>query len=345
MSTPMDELKIKRKELDRIDREIIELLARRFEVVKDITEIKRKYGIGIFDKEREEQVLRTREIWGMEKGLDWQFVGELFEKIIEESRSQQLYAPEKILIGIYGYGGMAQTLAQTFKRAGHEVVITGRNMKKAEEVAKGLGVEWATPDEVAARVEWLILAVPPEAVVEVTKELAPKMRSGSLLSDIASVKEPLVEEVLKVLPEYVEYISLHPLFGPNVDPLGETIVMIPLKSYDYWIRKLSSALKSMGFEIVVSSPEEHDKAMAVTQVIHHFALISLRRTMDELSKKLNVNYDAFVTHSFRKTLDLINRVEELSDVIKEIQRMNPYAKEARRTFIENAEKLDEELSS
>ncbi|UXD22826.1 hypothetical protein IPA_08605 [Ignicoccus pacificus DSM 13166] len=339
-----EELRIKRKELDKVDRELLSLIAKRMKIVKDITEIKRKYGIPVFDKAREEQVLKTREIWGLEEGIDWRFVEEVFKLILQQSRSQQLYAKSKLYIGIYGYGGMARTLAEVFSRAGHKVVITGRNLEKAKELAQSLKVEWGEPKEVASKVEWLILAVPPDALIDVVRELAPLMRSGSLLSDISSVKSGIVDKILKELPEYVEYISLHPLFGPDIDPIGETIVMIPLKSYDYWVRELSQALVSMGFEVVTASPDEHDKAMAVTQVLHHFALLTLKRSMDELAKELDVNYEGYVTYSFKKTLDTIKRLESLFDVVKEIQQRNPYAKNARRKFIENAEQLNEEFA-
>ena len=343
LGTP-DELRIKRKELDKIDREIIDLLAKRLKVVNEITEIKRRYNIPVFDKSREEQVLRTREVWGLEKGLDWHFVSDVFKTIIEESRSQQLYAPERIKVGIYGYGNMAKTLAEIFSKAKHEVIITGRNLEKAKEVAEMLKVKHDTPEEVAREVEWLIIATPPEAVANVAKALLPEMRSGALISDISSVKKGVIDNILSVLPEYIEYISIHPLFGPEIDPVGETVVLIPVKSYDYWIKKLNSIFVSMGFEVITTTPEEHDKAMAITQVLHHFAMLALKRSMDKLSKEFGISYEGFATYSFKRTLDTIRRLEGLMDVVLEIQRRNAYSKKARETFLEVARELDRELS-
>jgi len=339
-----EELRIKRKELDKIDREIIDLLTKRLEIVNEITEIKRRYNIPVFDKSREEQVLRTREVWGLERGLDWRFVSDVFKTIIEESRSLQLYAPEKLRIGIYGYGNMAKTLAEVFSKAGHEVIITGRDLEKARDVARSLKVDHGTAEDVARKAEWFIIATPPDAVIQVAKELMPKMRAGALVSDISSVKKGVIDEMVKILPEYIEYISIHPLFGPGVDPLGETVVLIPVKSYDYWIKKVNSVLVSMGLEVITATPEEHDKAMAITQALHHFAILSLKRTMDELSKEFGVNYEGFSTYSFKRTLDTIRRLEELMDVVLEIQRKNVYSKSVRRKFLEVARRLDEELS-
>ncbi len=342
MSTPLDKLKIKRRELDQIDREILELLRKRFKVVEEITETKKKLGLPVYDKNREEEVKVTREIWGLELGIPRDFTEKLLNLILDESKRIQLYSPEKVYVGIYGYGGMAEQLVKVFSRAGHRVVVTGRNLEKAKALANRYKVEWGEPEKVAKEVEWLILAVPPDAVPELVKKLAPLMRSGALISDISSVKKDLVEKVLEVLPEYIEYISLHPLFGPEVEPLGESIVVIPIKSYDYWPRLVESILASMGFEIITSTPEEHDRAMAVTQVLHHFALTALDEASKRLSEELGVDYAKFMTRSFKNTINTIRRIRELSDVVNEIQKKNPYAEKAREKFIEVAKELDQQ---
>ncbi len=336
-----DKLKIKRRELDKIDRELLELLRKRFEVVQEITDMKKMLGLPVYDKSREEEVKITREIWGLELGIPKELTEKLFELILDESKKAQLYSPEKVYVGIYGYGGMAEQLVKIFSRAGHRVVVTGRNLEKAKALAKRYKVEWGEPEEVAKKVEWLILAVPPEAVPELVRKLAPLMRSGALISDISSVKKDLIEKVLEVLPEYIEYISLHPLFGPEVEPLGESIVVIPVKSYDYWPRLVENILASMGFEIITATPEEHDKAMAVTQVLHHFALTALDEAAQKLSEELGVDYAKFMTRSFKNTLKTVRRIRELSDVINEIQTKNPYAGKAREEFITTAKRLDQ----
>ncbi|ALU12684.1 hypothetical protein EYM_06425 [Ignicoccus islandicus DSM 13165] len=342
-TNPYEYLKVKRRELDKIDREILELLKKRIETVSEITNIKKSLNLPVVDEEREEEVLKSRSIWAAEMGLDWRYVEDIYNVILTMSRSVQLYANEKLYVGIYGYGGMARTLAALFSRAGHNVVITGRNMDKAKELAERLKVDVKEPEEVAREVEWLILTTPPEATLEVARSLTKYMRSGSLLSDILSIKLGIVDKILEELPEYIEYVSLHPLFGPDVNPVGETIVIIPLKSYDYWIGKLNSVLTAMGLRVVISTLEEHEKAMAITQVPHHFALMTLQETMERLSRELGVNYKDYVTHSLKKTMEVVERLSELRGVIEEIQR-NKYSKLSRKTFIEVAKELDEKFN-
>lgn len=70
MSELVDEL---RKRIDRIDREILELLARRVEVAKKIGELKREAGLPIADHEREREVvergIKLAEQLGLDVGL------------------------------------------------------------------------------------------------------------------------------------------------------------------------------------------------------------------------------------------------------------------------------------
>ena len=337
---PLELLKVKRKELDKIDKEILRLLRKRFEIVEEITEAKKELGLPVYDKDREEEVMVTRSVWGLELGIPQEFTQKIFNIIMDESKKVQLYTPEKVYVGIYGYGGMGEQLVKVFSRAGHKVVVTGRNLEKAKELAQRFKVEWEEPRKVAESVEWLILAVPPEAVPKLVEDLAPLMRSGALISDISSVKQKVVEKVMKVLPEYIEYISIHPLFGPEVEPLGETVVVVPVKSYDYWIRLVENIFVSMGFDVITATPEEHDRAMAVTQVLHHFALVSLDEAAKKLSREYGVDYMRYATRSFKKTLETIQRLKELSEVIDEIQRMNVYAAHAREEFLKVADQLD-----
>ena len=54
----MSELDVLRKDIDRLDKEIAELLVSRFAVVKEIGEVKKRDGIPITNAGREEEVIR-----------------------------------------------------------------------------------------------------------------------------------------------------------------------------------------------------------------------------------------------------------------------------------------------
>lgn len=77
-----------RSEIDRIDREIIGLLRKRFEIVGEVAMLKRETNTGIEDSEREAQIIENtkRESRGE---LDETFLEELMRLIINESKKIQ----------------------------------------------------------------------------------------------------------------------------------------------------------------------------------------------------------------------------------------------------------------
>ncbi len=68
-----------RERIDEIDKQIIELLEERIKVAKEIGKIKKELNLPIKDEEREKEVLKRAGRFG-----------EIFEKIVEVCRDEQL---------------------------------------------------------------------------------------------------------------------------------------------------------------------------------------------------------------------------------------------------------------
>ena len=81
------ELQKLRKKVDELDQQLVEVVVRRLELVKEIKDFKNGNSIEITDKERELQLLEDRLLWFREKGIDdSEFVQKLFGMIIEKSK-------------------------------------------------------------------------------------------------------------------------------------------------------------------------------------------------------------------------------------------------------------------
>ncbi len=243
---------------------------------------------------------------------------------------------------MYGYGGMAETLARHMARGGCWVVITGRRLERAEALAKRLGVEHMAENEAIDWADLLLYAVPGNVVPELLERHAPIIRESVLVADIASVKTPLIKRVKTILEKHgFEYASLHPLFGPLECPAGEIVAVVPVR-LEYWKEKLERLLEGLGFRFEYVDAETHDKIMAANQVLHHAVLQAFVESHRRLLEKLGVplgKAKLLVTHSLRKTLDTVYRLEKLEKVIEEIRRENPYAKQALETLKEEVERL------
>lgn len=79
-----------RRKIDALDYQILELLAQRLEICKEIAEYKQKNNLSVYDKKRELEITNNRIERFKELGFDEQeFVTKLFELIMKKSREVQ----------------------------------------------------------------------------------------------------------------------------------------------------------------------------------------------------------------------------------------------------------------
>lgn len=83
----MNQLIKHRKQIDRIDRSLIRLLAKRMINVREIGKIKHKQGIKPYNPKRWKQVLDSRMKLGRERGLNQSFIKKIYNLIHDYSLS------------------------------------------------------------------------------------------------------------------------------------------------------------------------------------------------------------------------------------------------------------------
>lgn len=81
----MSELEGFRQEIDAVDCQIIEALAKRFEIAKRVADFKKQKGIPMMQPARVEAVKQHRRQLGMQHGLDGEFMIALYSLIIQET--------------------------------------------------------------------------------------------------------------------------------------------------------------------------------------------------------------------------------------------------------------------
>lgn len=218
-------------------------------------------------------------------------------------------------IGIIGgTGAMGRWFEEFFRGQGLEVLVGGK--------AQGL-----PPGEIAQGADVVIVSVPLGETLRVIREVGPFMRGRQLLMDFSSVKVLPVRAMLEASPS--EVIGAHPLFGPRARlDEGLSICLCPARG-GRWLPRIKEILEGGGLRVVLCTPEEHDKAMALVQVVHHLSNMALGLQVRKLEKVLP---DLF-TPSFRRRMELLEAL--LGDdpsLYSEMVRMNPYSEEALRTF-------------
>ena len=79
----MKSLKKLRQQIDKLDNQLLEILARRFAVTKQIGEYKKKKNLSVQDKKREKEIFRERRIWAKRLNLNPLLIEKFFKLIIK----------------------------------------------------------------------------------------------------------------------------------------------------------------------------------------------------------------------------------------------------------------------
>jgi prephenate dehydrogenase len=243
----------------------------------------------------------------------------------------------KLTISIVGGAGrMGLLLSRVLKDRVGAIRISSRDERRAIEAAKSLGVDWA-PIEGAHMSDVVVVSVPIDQTVKVCRDVGQRMRPRSLLVDLASVKTRITSSVAEQTSSSVEYLSLHPLFGPQVrDLVFKRCIAVQVRGGPL-TEEFLSILTGCGVVVRRSTVEEHDRAMAAVQVLHHHALLAFSETLGKIASEMQLSQ--YVTESLEKTLQNLESLEQNWGTISAIQRLNPYAQDVREAFAVAAREL------
>jgi prephenate dehydrogenase len=231
---------------------------------------------------------------------------------------------------------MGLLLTRILKDRFQSVRIASRDDKRAGEAADSLGVDWI-PFEEAHKSTIIIVSVPIGQTVSVCRRIGRKMETRSLLIDLASVKTGITDLIAKNTPDRIEYLSLHPLFGPQIkDIKGKRCIAIAARGGPI-TEEFIKILTECGTTITRSTVEEHDKAMAAIQVLHHHALLTFSSTLNRIA--FDLKFPRYVTESLERTLQNLESMQENWGTISSIQKRNPHAQKVRKAFAESANEL------
>ena len=210
---------------------------------------------------------------------------------------------------IGGTRGLGRWIAEHLNND-FNITITSRNKASGLEVARELNVDYSNNNiEAIQNADIVIFSVPIEYTAETIKEVAPHAPEGSLLMDVCSIKTEAAEALNKYAPDNVEILPCHPMFGPRVPTIKrQIIVLTPIENRaENWFDRVEKYLTKSECEIVVTTPEEHDKYMSIVQGLTHFSFITLASTI----RKLHINVErsrSFSSPIYSLMLDMVSRV-------------------------------------
>ncbi len=318
-----------RAQLDEIDEELLATAARRQRVVAEIGRVKAEQGLSLFDRARERVVFERARARGRALGLGADIAERLYHVLVEASHDRQQEDTEQartdeprsfLLLG--GAGEMGTLLTRVLRGRGHRVDIYDLDDDR------DLG-------EVVGAAEIVMVCVPMDIAVETVRAVGPHMAPGALLCDINSLKRDVCDALGDATTG--EALGTHPMFGPTVSSLRrQKVVLCPVRPGplgQWWTRELGQ----LGAELITTTAEDHDRMMAIIQVLVHFHTIvmgdALRRTGVAVEDSLR-----FTSPIYRVEMSVVGRLfGQDPRLYAEIEMQNPYGPEVIGHFMDAAE--------
>jgi len=325
-------LPVLRAMIDAVDRDILQLLARRSAIVGEIAQYKREHRIGIRDFERERSILDDRRDRAARLGLSPEVVESMYRLVLWASRDRQaelraempLDIESRAVAVIGGRGAMGRMMGELFADLSHTVMIADVDTE-------------LTPRQAAAAADVVIVSVPIEQTESVIRDIGPHVRSGALLADVTSTKSAPLAAMLDATD--ADVLGMHPLFGPGVHSLqGQRVVLTPGRG-DEWLAWMKSMLAARGILTLETTAERHDSAMAVVQVLVHFATEVMGKTLADLKVDIDETLTFTSPIYLMEMLMTARHFGQSPDLYANIQMANPKTDEVTAAFVAAADRL------
>lgn len=173
-------------------------------------------------------------------------------------------------VAVIGLGLIGGSLARALTRAGYRVVGCDREavLRRARR-ARALAASDATPERAAAQADVVFLAAPPRANLALLVRLARVVKPGTVLSDVGSVKRPIVRQAERL--GLRGFVGGHPMAGNEGSGFeasaadlfqGRSWILTPPRAGRRSLTVVRSLVRAVGARPVLLSAAEHDRLVA-----------------------------------------------------------------------------------
>ena len=212
-----------------------------------------------------------------------------------------------------GFGLINSSLAHVFKlkTLAKETTAFSRS-KETREKIKNLNIVDNVDDNIRESVkdsDLIVLGVPVGAMESIVCEIAPFLKSGTIITDVGSVKKHLIDSILPILPSDVFFVPGHPIAGTEKSGpeagfaelfIGRWCILTPNKNTSQVaLEKVKFIWEQAGMQIATMDAEYHDRVLAITSHIPHLVAFSIVGTVTELEDQLKTEVIKYSAGGFR----------------------------------------------
>lgn len=232
--------------------------------------------------------------------------------------------PDHPTIGLFGHGAFGRLIAR------HLAPLFPLRVHDATAAPPPHPAEPA-PLAAAAGCDLVILAVPVAGLAALCARIAPYLRPGAVVVDVGSVKCGPVAVMSETLPDHVDIVGTHPLFGPQSTRdgvAGHKIAICPVRGRAH-LPIAAFLRRALGLRVILTTPDAHDREAALVQGLTHL----IARVLVEMGPLP----DRMTTASYERLLEAVAMVrDDPPGVLHAIETANPHAAAIRRRFFATA---------
>ncbi|MFQ5481838.1 MAG: prephenate dehydrogenase [Nitrospinaceae bacterium] len=190
---------------------------------------------------------------------------------------------------IIGVGLLGGSLARAVRTRNLAASITGcGRQQKTLERARAAGVidAWSLDIREAVRdADLVVLCSPVGSFIPRVREMKAALKPGCHVTDVGSVKGPLVAVVESLMPPGVHYVGSHPMAGGEKSGFAASYKEL-FENAKCWVtptpgtdpealEKVTGLWSALGMEVERIDPEEHDRIVAGVSHLPHVAAYAL----------------------------------------------------------------------
>lgn len=317
-----------RKQLNKLDRQLIELIAERQAVVERVGELKRSSSQATRDYEREKQVLDGARATAEELGVPPDVAAEVMRLLIRTSLTRQERArvsaegkgEGRSALVVGGSGKMGRWFADFLDSQGFDVTVADPVSPAADFPSV---TDWS---EACDDFALTVVAAPLQASADILDAMAEQGHKG-LIFDVGSLKTPLLPALRKLAASGARVTSVHPMFGPDTELLSDKhVIFLDAGSPEALAeaRELFSSTMAKQSEMRL---EDHDRLIAYVLGLSHAVNIAFFSVLAGSGEAVPRLADISST-TFDSQLEVASRVAaENPHLYFEIQSLNQFGLE------------------
>jgi prephenate dehydrogenase len=228
-----------------------------------------------------------------------------------ESFSQtRLDRAKRRRIGVIGCGMIGGSIALSLSESGNDVFVVDlpQNEKRIMKQIPSVSIIGDVQGICELKPDVIFLCVPSDKTPEILSETAKFVLPGTVVTDVAGVKFPIMNVASESIPDDVIFVGGHPMAGSEKSGVeaaqpflfqNAVYVLSPLRDYSHeQMQPLLEVVEQLGARILFMDALQHDKIAAAISHLPQIIAVELVNLISELSVT-DENFSVLAAGGFR----------------------------------------------